>query len=99
MAPSQFFSSAVKLTLNDKVPIQQRAAVEQLVLKVAPGAEIRWLPSRFPRLVMLVEPDVASQQRVAGGSIFDDGDDRGIGDFSAELENSLQQMLKGAAHK
>lgn len=86
----------MKLTLNSAVPLRHRHTVEQMVAKVAPGAEICWLPSRFPRLVMLVQPDVAVSGRITGNSIFDDGDDRGVGDFSAELENSIQQLLNGA---
>lgn len=92
-------SPYMKLTLNSAVPLEQRRAVEQLVSKLAPNAVICWLPSRFPRLVMLVEPDLAATERVPGGSIFDDGELRGVGDFSAELENSIQQLLRGTAAK
>lgn len=89
----------MKLTLNSAVPLHQRSAVEQLVAKVAPNAVICWLPSRFPRLVMLVEPDLAANERVPGGSIFDDGEVRGVGDFSAELESAIQQLLRSTAAK
>ena len=90
------FSLPMKLTLNSVVPSHRRGAVEQLLTRVAPGAKVCWLPSRFPRLVMLVEPGELPIERSAGSSIFDEGDMQGVGDFSAELEDSIQRLLAGS---
>lgn len=89
----------MKLTLNSAVPASRRQAVEKFLARVSPGVEICWLPSRFPRLVMLVEPRGTSIGISAGASIFDDCEVKGIADFSAELEDSIQRLLAGPSSR
>ena len=47
----------MKITLNTtSIPENRRPQVEAVVKSFAKATEIIWLPSRFPRFVMLVEP-------------------------------------------
>jgi len=48
--------TTVKITLNDTIPENRRPQVEKLVATFVRKPEISWLPSRFPHLVMFVDP-------------------------------------------
>ena len=83
----------MKVTLNDSVPEHLRPLAEEAVRTVLPKAVIEWLPSRFPRLVMLVAPEVSASS--GGSSIFED-DSQGlpsVGKLSAELETRITAAL------
>lgn len=91
----------MKVTLNSAVPEDRRSVAEEIVTKVAPGAEIIWLPSRFPRLVMLVEPSSAKgrAEKAKGGTFFEGTSDSAASDpvaspaFALQLEEKLQAAL------
>lgn len=90
----------MKVTLNSAVPEDRRVLAEEIVTKVAPGAEIIWLPSRFPRLVMLVEPTTKSRaEKAKGGTFFEGASDSAASDpiaspaFALQLEEKLQAAL------
>ena len=87
----------MKVTLNDAVPEDLRPVVEDLVKRGIPGAEVIWLPSRFPRLVMLVEPGAARSEAERGESIFESSASRepSPGAFSSDLEERIQRLLAG----
>ena len=61
----------VKITLNDHIPGPRRMEVEDLVKTFARSSEIIWLPSRFPRLVMLIEPGREDHSEPEKSSIFE----------------------------
>ena len=62
----------MKITLNtSSIPEPRRPQIESLVKSFAKATEIIWLPSRFPRFVMLVEPGAESKSRSGKGSIFE----------------------------
>jgi len=64
-------SLPVKITLNDSIPEAQRPAVEALVRSFIKAPEILWMPSRFPRYVMFVEPGPNNATEPESGSIFE----------------------------
>lgn len=61
----------MKITLNDSIPEDRRPQVEKLVNALAHTTDIVWLPSRFPRLVMLVDPGPENRSEPEKGSIFE----------------------------
>lgn len=61
----------VKITLNDSIPAARRPQIERLVTSFARKAEILWLPSRFPRLVMLIEPGPEEPSDPEKSSMFE----------------------------
>jgi len=89
------FRLVMKITLNSAIPHILRASVTEVVNQAAPGAEIVWLPSRFPRLVMLVQPDEGRTKRIRKESIFDSSppDATSPAYFAVELEERLQRLL------
>jgi len=80
---------------NGAVPECQRRLAEEIVTGVVSDAEINWLPSRFPRLVMLVQPDDGGTQGTKGESIFDPGPQEAISPsrLAFKLEEKLQRFL------
>ena len=89
----------MKVTLNSAVEEGRRGLAEELVRQMAPGAEIVWLPSRFPRVVMLVEPGKARTGEPERGSFFDQEAEGSANDavlspaFTQLLEEKLQKLL------
>lgn len=89
----------MKVTLNSAVPEDRRGLAEEIVTKVAPGAEIIWLPSRFPRLVMFVDPGSGRSDKPEGGKFFGGASDSAASDpvaspaFALQLEEKLQAAL------
>ena len=61
----------MKITLNDSIPENRRPQIERLVNTFARKSEILWLPSRFPRLVMLIEPGPEEPSDPEKSSIFE----------------------------
>jgi hypothetical protein len=61
----------VKITLNESIPANRRPQVEKLVKSFASSSEIVWLPSRFPRFVMFIEPGPQDKSEPENGSIFE----------------------------
>jgi len=95
----------MKVTLNSAVPEDQRSLAEEIVTKVAPGAEIIWLPSRFPRLVMLVEPGSGRTEKAKGGTFFEGASESTASEpvaspaFALQLEEKLQAVLGNSIPK
>jgi hypothetical protein len=91
----------MKITLNDSVAVTLRPEVEKLVQQLVPGAEISWLPSRFPRVVMLVEPGGTPSDRPKDGAFF--GTDAATshvvmpGKITALLEERITQLIGGSS--
>jgi hypothetical protein len=85
----------VKITLNDSIPEAQRPQVEKLVKTFARTSEILWLPSRFPRLVMLIEPGPEEPSDPEKSSIFEPPQ-KGFAPTSsmtAQLEDQIKACL------
>ena len=62
----------MKITLNTtSIPEARRPRIEALVKSFAKATAIVWLPSRFPRFVMLVEPGPEDKSPSDSGSIFE----------------------------
>ena len=61
----------MKITLNATIPEGLRPQVEAVVKGYVRTAEITWQPSRFPRIVMLVEPGPDEGLEPQEGSFFD----------------------------
>ncbi|TAE78114.1 MAG: hypothetical protein EAZ65_03110 [Verrucomicrobia bacterium] len=62
----------MKITLNtSSIPESRRPQIEALVKSLAKATEIVWLPSRFPRFVMLAEPGPADKAAAESTSIFE----------------------------
>ncbi len=61
----------MKITLNTSIPEPLRPQVEALVKDRVRHATIAWLPSRFPRYVMMIQPDTGGSSEPSGDSIFD----------------------------
>lgn len=86
----------VKITLNtSSIPEIRRPQVEALVKKLASPSEIIWLPSRFPRFVMLVEPGASQTPENTGGSIFESPNTgtRSLASVTAFLEGRIKACL------
>ena len=61
----------MKITLNDSIPEARRPQVEKLVSTFVRNPEISWLPSRFPHLVMFVDPGPEDSSEPEKSSIFE----------------------------
>lgn len=85
----------MKVTVNSSIPEQLRPQVEVLVRSFAAHAEIIWLPSRFPRLVMLVEPDGDGPVEEQSGSIFESptSGTLALSSVTAYLESEIQALV------
>jgi len=87
---------SVKITLNTtSIPESRRPQVEVLVRSFAKATEIIWLPSRFPRLIMLVEPAVSASSEKDTGSIFESpaSGTRSLAALTSDLEKRLEDFL------
>lgn len=83
----------MKITLNTtSIPEDRRPEVEAIAKSLSQNTQIVWLPSRFPRFVMLVEPGEQDKSRADGGSIFD-APDEGM-DSLATMTESLEERIK-----
>jgi len=85
----------VKITLNDSIPEARRPQVEKLVKNFARTSEILWLPSRFPRLVMLIEPGAEEPSDPEKSSIFEPPQ-KGFAptaSVAAQLEDQIKACL------
>lgn len=85
----------LKITLNTSIPEPKRPAVEALVRRYTQDAQIIWLPSRFPRLVMLIEPSAASTSEARSGSMFESpvSGSASMQSVTAYLEEQIQKLL------
>lgn len=85
----------MKITLNDSIPAGERAGVETLVKSHLPTPQILWMPSRFPRYVMLVEPGPNDRTEAESSSIFDSPQSgaRSAATITAFLEERIKQHL------
>ncbi len=85
----------VKITLNDTIPEAQRPRIEKLVQTIVRAPEIAWLPSRFPHLVMFVEPGPAEQVEAERTSIFSSprAEMRSTASLTALLEEKIKASL------
>jgi hypothetical protein len=89
----------VRITLNtSSIPDSRRPQVEALVHSFAKATEIVWLPSRFPRFVMLVEPGPQDSSQPAGGSIFESplAGNRSLASVTEFLETRIKECLAGS---
>lgn len=85
----------MKITLNETIPENRRPQIERLVNTIVGKSEILWLPSRFPRLVMLVEPGKEEPSDPEKGSIFD-SPQKGMlptASLTARLEDQIKAHL------
>lgn len=92
---SEIRTIPVKITLNDSIPENRRPQVERLVNTLTGKSEILWLPSRFPRLVMLIEPGAEEPSDPEKGSIFD-SPQKGMlptASMTAQLEDQIKACL------
>ncbi len=85
----------MKITLNDSIPESRRPQVERLVQTLAGKSEILWLPSRFPRLVMLIEPGAEKPSDPEKSSMFE-APQKGMlptASMTAQLEDQIKDCL------
>ena len=80
------------ITLNTSVPENRRPQIEALVRNYSHATRIVWLPSRFQRFVMLVEPGADSTAEASNESIFD-SPQSGFGSLAAMTE-ILESRIK-----
>jgi hypothetical protein len=88
----------VKITLNTtSIPEDRRPEIEALAKSIANRTEIVWLPSRFPRIVMLVEPGSKEKSDSEGGSIFDSPEEgmHSLAAMTECLEERIKHRLAG----
>lgn len=88
----------VKITLNTtSIPESRRVQVEALAKSFANANEIAWLPSRFPRFVMLVEPGPQDKSQPEAGSIFESplAGTRSLASMTEFLEGKIKDCLAG----
>jgi hypothetical protein len=81
----------VKITLNSSIPESRRPEIEALVGKRFFKPTIIWLPSRFPRYVMLVEPGAGTSEPLPD-SIFDSETENS--ESPAALAEALDDQIK-----
>jgi hypothetical protein len=88
----------VKITLNESIPADRRPQVEKLVKSFANSSEILWLPSRFPRYVMFVEPGPGDGAEPENGSIFESPQTgtKSLAAVTAVLEDLIKECLTAA---
>jgi hypothetical protein len=83
---------SVKITLNSSIPEARRSEIETLVGKRFYKPTIIWLPSRFPRYVMLVEPGKDGGSEPLPDSIFDSAEEST--ESPAKLAELLEDQIK-----
>lgn len=85
----------MKITLNDSIPENRRSKVEAVVKTFAKNPEIVWLPSRFPRLVMFLEPGPEDGSEPERGSIFEtpQAGMKSPASVTAQLEERIKACL------
>ncbi|MEP4077826.1 hypothetical protein [Haloferula sp.] len=82
----------MKVTLNNSIPEEHRSAIEALVGKRFYKPVVQWLPSRFPRFVMLVEPGGEEGSEPLPDSIFDSAEESS--ESPAALAEILEDQIK-----
>lgn len=82
----------MKITLNSSIPESRRPEIEKLVAKHFYKPAIIWLPSRFPRYVMLVEPGDDRGSEPVPDSIFDSAEE--TSDSPAKLAELLEDQIR-----
>lgn len=82
----------MKITLNSSIPEARRPEIEALVGKRFFKPTIIWLPSRFPRYVMLVEPGKDGGTEPLPDSIFDSTEENT--ESPAKLAELLEDQIK-----
>ena len=82
----------MKITLNSSIPEERRPEIEALVGKRFFKPTIIWLPSRFPRYVMLVEPGSEGASEPLPDSIFDSAEESSAS--PAKLAELLEEQIK-----
>lgn len=82
----------MKITLNSSIPESRRPEIEELVAKRFFEPNIIWLPSRFPRYVMLVEPGKGEDSEPLPDSIFDSAEESS--ESPAALAEFLEEQIK-----
>jgi hypothetical protein len=85
----------VKITLNDTIPVARRPQVEALVKTFVRSPEIAWLPSRFPHLVMFLDPGSDDWSVPEKSSIFESprAGMRSTAAMTAMLEDHIKACL------
>jgi hypothetical protein len=85
----------VKITLNDSIPEGNRPMVEELVKTFVKSPQIVWLPSRFPRYVMFIEPSPNDAAEPENGSIFESPQSgkRSLSSVTNFLEDRIKLLL------
>ncbi|WP_193212203.1 hypothetical protein [Luteolibacter marinus] len=86
----------MKITLNTtSIPEDRRQEVESIARSLAKNAEIVWLPSRFPRFVMLVEPGPEPKGEARSGSIFETPEPglHSLAAMTEDLETRIKSCL------
>lgn len=91
----------MKITLNTSIPENQRPQVEALIRSHARISEVVWLPSRFPRIVMLVEPGPNAKSEPEAGSIFDspNSGSASLASLTEFLEEKIKALGKPVARE
>ena len=87
----------MKITLNDSIPEARRPQVKKLVETFVRSPEIAWLPSRFPHLVMFVEPGPEDRSEPEKSSIFESprAGMKSTASMTALLEDHIKACLAG----
>lgn len=85
----------MKITLNTSIPENRRPQIETLVNRHVKTSQIVWLPSRFPRFVMFIEPGPENGSDAANGSIFDAPATglQSLSSVTASLEDAIKACL------
>ena len=87
----------VKITLNDSIPEDKRPQIEELVKTFIKSPQFVWLPSRFPRYVMFIEPGPNDSAEPEHGSIFESPQTgkRSLSSVTNFLEDRIKLCLTG----
>ena len=85
----------MKITLNDSIPVSRRPQVEKLVETIVRSPEIAWLPSRFPHLVMFLDPGPEDRSEPEKSSIFESprAGMKSTASMTAMLEERIKAFL------
>ena len=85
----------MKITLHDSIPEARRPEIEAVVKKHAGNCSIVWMPSRFPRFVMLVEPESKFEPDPDGSTFFESphSDDETLAAMTKTLEEKIKVCL------
>ncbi|MDB6077506.1 MAG: hypothetical protein JWO82_1253 [Akkermansiaceae bacterium] len=86
----------MKITLNTSIPEDKRPEVESVVKKFVGKCEVLWASSRFPRLVIFIEPGPDNSPEPENGSIFESprSGTKSLSAVTGFLEDHIKTAMK-----